>query len=243
MPQPNRRNEQQWEYIQEWLGSPKGVTMLIGFAAIWAITGFNPWVAFGLSMGALGTARKYADNRRREKLDEFLEKAEIWEASQFSNIDEPEEIKSASLNNALHEKVIEDAKSDLLQIKVASGVASGELGENLQKIVQHAENIERDLLRAPHKLSQVQRIFTYYIPSTQDLLIARGKAQANNDATKLAEIDTMFSRLALAYQDFAQKMHGEDARSVDIDIKLLDQSLAQDLGMELQNTLRNKDKI
>ena len=43
----------------------------------------------------------------------------------------------------------------------------------------------------------------------------------------------MIGRLKLAYQEFAAKMNGEDSRSVDIDLKLLEQSLAQDLPLEI----------
>lgn len=201
--------------------------MGVTFFFIWLITGFNPWVAFGLGLGAFGAAKNYAKQRRNREVDELLDMAEDWEEKFVS---EPEQEKAITTNIELHKKVIEDAKSDLLQIKAASGAASGELLSNLQKIVLNAEKIEQDLLREPHKLSEVQRIFTYYIPATQDLLFARAKAVNANDASKLTEIDNMMARLAQAFEDFARKMHGEDARSIDIDIKLLEQSLQEDLS-------------
>lgn len=224
----SRRNEREWRYIQEFFQSPKGGSMVVAFFVIWALTGFNPWVAFGLGMGAFASAKGYARRRRNREVDELLDMAEDWEEKNDNPQIDETPITPQSLE--LHKKVIEDAKSDLMQIKAASGVASGDLSLNLQKIVQNAEKIEQDLLREPHKLSEVQRIFTYYIPSTQDLLFARAKAVAANDQTKLTEIDSMMARLAQAYEDFARKMHGEDARSIDIDIKLLDQSLQEDLS-------------
>ncbi len=202
--------------------------MGVTFFFIWLITGFNPWVAFGLGMGAFGAAKGYARRRRNREVDELLDMAEDWDdrGENFEQNETP--VTPQTLE--LHKKVIEDAKSDLMQIKAASGVASGELLANLQKIVQNSEKIEQDLLREPHKLSEVQRIFTYYIPATQDLVFARAKAVSANDATKLVEIDNMMARLAQAFEDFARKMHGEDARSIDIDIKLLEQSLQEDLS-------------
>ena len=130
------------------------------------------------------------------------------------------------------------------QNKTDSGVrcihnASGAVGENLRSIVKNAEMMQHELLRDASKLSEVQRVFTYYIPATADLLTARGKAMIGNDEAKTHDIDNMIARLEAAFRDFAARMHGEDVRSIDIDIKLLDQSLKQDLPFEI----RNKEKF
>lgn len=228
------RNRNKWRNVQNFSQSPRGISMFATFFLIWMVTGFNFWVGFGLAMASLGSAgffgKKYQDDDYKDYFDN-----DDKEDDYLPQIPKQENTKAVQATFELHKKIIDDANNDLLQIKAASAVAAGQIGENLTKIVQKAEQIERDLIKEPHKLSHVQRIFTYYIPSTQDLLVARGKAQANNDNAKLLEIDTMLSRLAQAFEDFAAKMHGEDARSIDIDIKLLEQSLADDLGVELLN--------
>lgn len=234
------RNRQKWRNIEGYLGSPRGVSMLVTFIFIWIITGFNFWVGFGLLMALMGSAGFFGKKARdNEYYNDYFEEEDDDDQDYLPEVPKVEKPTTQDYSQEIHQKVIEDARNDLLQIKAASAVASGAIGENLLKIVQKAEQIERDLIKEPFKLSHVQRVFTYYIPSTQDLLLARGKAQANNDSVKLNEIDNMLARLAQAFEDFAGKMHGEDARSIDIDIKLLEQSLAQDLHFDY--SVKNKN--
>lgn len=126
----------------------------------------------------------------------------------------------------LHLEIMADAKSSIAQIKSASNVASGELGNQLRKMVNSIDIVQKGLDEDPSKLSQVQRLFTYYIPAAADILKARGKAASANDENRIGEIDAMINRLEAAFADFAARIMGEDARSLEIDIKLLSQSLA-----------------
>ena len=227
----DEHNLGQWKYVKEWLISPKGIGMIVGFSII-AIMIENPWVFFGLTMGIIGAATSYARKRSAQE-QEFM----LYKYSQNTTSVPP--IQPEPEDPAIHKKVIEDAKPDFNEIRAAAAVASGSVGENLRSIVKNAEIMQHELLRDASKLSEVQRVFTYYIPATADLLTARGKAMIGNDEAKTHDIDNMIARLEAAFRDFAARMHGEDVRSIDIDIKLLDQSLKQDLPFEI----RNKEKF
>jgi hypothetical protein len=48
---------------------------------------------------------------------------------------------------------------------------------------------------------------------------------------RLAEIDRMIAKLDLAYTDFAARLKGHDARSLEIDLRLLDQSLDEEFDL------------
>lgn len=240
-----------WDDFFDRVKEPRNTSLLVIFGVIWALCGFNPWVGFGLGCGYLG--KLGVIGRKRKLYEEFeamqheieLRKGLSTGVPTFPNTPSP--VSEQQSTPALHKSIIDDAQDELLSLKSAANTADGQLGINLRSMVMNSEKIQRDLLDDPSKLSQVQRLFVYYLPSVSDLLNARGKAVSNGDTTKIGEIDAMFDRLATAFNDFALRMHGEDARSVDIDLKLLDQSLAQDLGLEprpiANPALRNiKDK-
>lgn len=137
---------------------------------------------------------------------------------------------STSQSQAVHLKVIADAQHALTRIKTAAGVADGELGVQLRRIAGTADQIARALEADPSRLSEVQRAFTYYLPSAADLIGARGGLVASGDTARVAEIDTMIGRLDAAFADFLAKLQGQDARAIDIDIRLLEQSLDQEFA-------------
>lgn len=130
----------------------------------------------------------------------------------------------------MHVKILDDAQNHIEQIKSAANVATGQLGASLREMVNSLEKAKMALLKSPEKLSQIQRLFTYYTPETANLLVARGKAASAGDAQRLGEIDEMLGKLEIAFSQFNSKMDGDDGRSADIDMKLLSQSLEQDFG-------------
>ncbi len=127
-----------------------------------------------------------------------------------------------------HMEIIKDAEDEIAIIKGAANVASGSLGENLRAILFNIINIENGLIKEPLQLSNVQRIFTYYIPAIIDLLNARGVAVNNNDEKRIIEIDAMVRKTKIVFDDYLLRLNGQDKKSVDIDLKLLEQSLAQE---------------
>lgn len=145
-------------------------------------------------------------------------------------VEEPPPRAAGNQSQAIHMKVIADAQPALTRIKTAAGVATGGLGEQLRRIAATADQIARALEADPARLAEVQRAFTYYLPSAADLIGARGGLVASGDTARVAEIDTMIGRLDAAFTDFLAKMQGQDARAIDIDIRLLEQSLDQEFA-------------
>ncbi|MEK7661393.1 MAG: hypothetical protein AAB680_05075 [Pseudomonadota bacterium] len=227
-----------WDEVWRRAKQPQRLLPITMFFVLWALLGFNPWVGFGLAfpvMGILGLRGK----RKIHEDDILIE--ELMEPQQ-PQTSIPEVAQNEAPIAPLHQQVIDDAKGAFTQIRAASNTASGDLGNHLRNMVINAEKVERGLLSDPSKLSQVQRLFTYYLPSCADLLQARGRAVSANDVVRVNEIDGMISRLDAAFADFALRIHGQDGRSVDIDLKLLEQSLAQDLAFSPIGS-KSKDKV
>ena len=237
MRNPWERRPKNWDEVWERAKSPKVFPQLIMAFLIAGMLKFEGWALIGALfwvISALGL------NEPKKKYKDFYEEEQEYNRHNQTNSFVPEVAPVINQTQVTPvSKILADAEDDIDAIKAASHVASGKLGDNLRDMVNVLDKCSQDLKQHPEKFSQVQRLFTYYVPSTNTLIKARGKAAAIGDNNKIAEIDNMIGRLKLAYQEFAAKMNGEDSRSVDIDLKLLEQSLAQDLPLEM----RIKDKI
>ncbi|GBF59416.1 hypothetical protein PbB2_03116 [Candidatus Phycosocius bacilliformis] len=229
------------------LRSPGAWGSLIFWFIIWAICNFNPWVGIGLFFAAGGSLGLFGGGKRGERgeLDDFFDSldddwddeddgygrrrhqgGESEESARARNNGElPAPVETSPASARLHESVIGDAKPALVRVEAAASVAEGELGARLRNMVARVKEVELGLRADPSKFGDVQRLFTYYLPATADLLVARGAVAGNGDAARLAEIDAMIGKLDLAYTDFASRLRGHDARSLEIDLRLLDQSL------------------
>ena len=217
-------------------GSKPKISILMRLAAFWALFWTVVWISSGFNMVGFWWFLLFGSAPFFLLTKGFLPK----ERDEFTSVNqgfEPKQIENGqntiaaldTQNNVsapLHKQIMVDAKSSITQIKSASNVASGALGDQLRKMVQSIEIVQKGLEEDASKLSQVQRLFTYYIPAAADILKARGKAASANDANRIGEIDVMINRLEGAFADFAARIMGEDARSLEIDIKLLSQSLA-----------------
>jgi hypothetical protein len=202
--------------------------------AIWGVCNFEPWVGFGLmfawagSIGLLGGKEDRADNGESDDQRGF----------HSPHGGETEEDARARLNGApiaspespklLHRQVIADAVGARTRLEAAASVADGALGTQLRTMLAKVRDVEAGLEADPSRLSDVQRLFTYYLPATADLLTARGALAGTQDIARLSEIDLMIGKLNSAYVDFADRLKGHDARSLEIDLKLLDRALDEE---------------
>jgi hypothetical protein len=212
------------------LKSPQGLWSLLGWGGLWAITGFDGtlFIIFGLC--ALGTAGvfdwgKGVDEGKRKRRRGGEQEGPLQPVPQ-TQIDD---IAPAPLmQKAVHDTVIEGATPARTRLEAAAAVATGERGERLRRMVANVRKVADGLKADPSKLNDVQRLFTYYLPATSDLLAAVGAVTASGDTARAAEIDAMIGKLDEAYGDFAERIDGHDARSLAIDLRMLEQSLDQE---------------
>lgn len=103
------------------------------------------------------------------------------------------------------------------------------IGETVHLLHRHAQAIIEAVTRQPEKLTPVLRFFTYYLPSTADLVMDRIKLAPHAGSTRLQEIDQTLARLVEAFAGFEKAVRAPDLQSVDLDVELLDQALDADL--------------
>jgi hypothetical protein len=203
---------------------------------IWGVTGFEPWVGFGLffawagSVGLFG-GKKDEQDFRDDKDDRGYQRGlghETEDAARARAASEP--VQAPTLK--LHRQIIADAGPARTHLEASANIAEGDLGARLRNMVARVKDVATGLENDPSRLSDVQRLFTYYLPATADLLSARGGVSASGDTKRQAEIDAMIGKLDLAYTDFADRLKGHDARSLEIDLRLLDRSLDEEFDMK-----------
>jgi hypothetical protein len=228
--------EDPWRFAKS-----KGMLGSLGFwFIIWAFCGFSSSL-FPIFLGIAllqgwGWEEKASRSRKRgyDSSDETDEGFEETSGQGGGIPDRPASLgqtqDSRPVLAGLNEKIIADAAPARAQLDAAAAVASGELGERLRRMSASTEQISRILASEPAKLHEVQRVFTYYLPAAADLIAARGGLMAPEQSTRLAEVDAMLGRLDAAFADFLALAQGRDARSIDIDIRLLEQSLDQEFA-------------
>lgn len=218
------------------IASVSGVAATLCWLVIWAMASFEPWVGFGLfvawaaSIGLFGGS----DSRLGDKEDDDrgFRAGRGGETAQSARAREDQAPAAAhSPPPLLHRQVIADARIAKAQLEAAASVGDGALGDHLRHMVAKVAEVEASLETEPSRLADVQRLFTYYLPATANLLNARGTSLRAGELGRLAEIDRMIAKLDLAYTDFAVRLKGHDARSLEIDLRLLDQSLDEEFDL------------
>jgi len=132
----------------------------------------------------------------------------------------------------LHLQAIEDSRRNNLLLRQASIAASGDLGANLRAMVMSLDRIEIDLIADGAKFEQVQSLFSFYLPRAIAVLEAREHASANQNGAKIASLDAIIARLAIAFKNFALIVRAEETSSNEIDFEGLDKVLADEFGLE-----------
>lgn len=103
------------------------------------------------------------------------------------------------------------------------------VGDTVSQLAMDGGIIISAVTDEPSKLAPVLRFFTYYLPSTADLVTDRIKLAPHAGDARLQEIDQTLARLKEAFAGFKTAIIKPDLNSVDIDISLLDDALDADL--------------
>jgi DNA-binding transcriptional ArsR family regulator len=192
-------------------------------------TGIFPLVAVGagiLTYGALAwTLRKMAEVSAGPALPRARPRPEIA----APRVDE------TGLNDAraqLVRRVLDDATGDLKKLDAAGRLlADPEAREIVARLVGAGQRLSSQVAQAPEKLAMAQRAFTYHLPKavyvTESIaaLEASGAEPARRQAARhvLARMENLFEKTAL---DLA----GVDAREMDVELRLIQQALDEDLN-------------
>jgi hypothetical protein len=211
-----------------WKGATSGGMLgaLAFWFAIWAFTGFNEglfaiFVGIAILQGWSWNSAEGFHKRRRDRRDRVIGAEQPDQVAQEPVPTKPETAAELSVPARL----IAESRQQRDTLRTAASAADGALGVSLRRMDAATNRVVEGLQKDPTVLAHVQRLFTYYLPSGVQLLTARGSVVGTGNDSHVAEIDGMFARLADAFEDFVARMNGTDVRALEIDLKLLEQSL------------------
>lgn len=127
-------------------------------------------------------------------------------------------------------EIIKRTRPLIEDIKIAHSAAEGEMRINLGKIVTSIEKVKLGVFENVNCFPMVRRMFEYYIPQTMKIINIRGLARSNNDKDRINQTDIILYKLQRIYGEFEKSIDFNDLKSIEIDIKLLENSLSEDLN-------------
>jgi 5-bromo-4-chloroindolyl phosphate hydrolysis protein len=102
---------------------------------------------------------------------------------------------------------------------------------SVARIVAVGNRIMQAVAVSPDKLAIAQRVFTYYCPETVKVAEALSKLEldARPDVERISGTQTVLKKLEVLFERTELELKADDGKELDIDLKLLDQSIEADL--------------
>lgn len=127
---------------------------------------------------------------------------------------------------------LSQAEPALARLERCAELARPPMADKLQRMADIGRGVIAQIRQEPARLAIVQRLLTYYLPSTAD--IAEGYCQLAGDGlaprARLAAAESLLQRLEAAIGHFASQLMHQDLRDLDAEIRLIDAALKEDLG-------------
>jgi 5-bromo-4-chloroindolyl phosphate hydrolysis protein len=102
---------------------------------------------------------------------------------------------------------------------------------SVARIVAVGNRIMQAVAASPDRLAIAQRVFTYYCPETVKVAEALSKLEqdARPDIDRITGTQTVLKKLEVLFERTELELKADDGKELDIDLKLLDQSIESDL--------------
>lgn len=130
-------------------------------------------------------------------------------------------------------ELIEQGETTVARLhEAARGLSSRTAGRTTSHLAEVAQGILDRLAAEPGKLPAVRRFLTYYLPRSAEIAEGLGivERQRTPDVQRLAEIEATLTKLDQAFTYYADSFAQAELDTLDVELKLLGRSLAEDLG-------------
>jgi hypothetical protein len=195
-------------------GVAAGVMLSVVFLNPWVGLGLG-WAAYGIIMGLpMPPPRLPAPAREREKI----------------GIDENA---IARGQRTVADTVLGEAHRDLIRLRDAGrAILDAEGRGAIGRMGRTAHEVIREVEAEPNKLAAAQRLLTYYLPRAVSVAEGIGVLERRRvpDPERLTQALGMLVKLESAFTHYADELASEDVSELDVDIRLLEQALRQDIG-------------
>ncbi|KAF0106027.1 MAG: Uncharacterized protein FD163_1962 [Hyphomonadaceae bacterium] len=134
----------------------------------------------------------------------------------------------------LVQQVLRDAAAALQKLdNVVPKLRHPESISSVGQIVTVGNRVMNQVALNPEKFNIAQRVFTYYCP--ESVAVAEALAKLENeqalDIARIQSTQNILQKLSILFERTELELKADDNKALDIDLKLLDQSLQADLSL------------
>jgi hypothetical protein len=129
--------------------------------------------------------------------------------------------------------LIEEGQAALDQLRATSRVVrDSRMREELKLLVMKGERVLREVRDDPACAMQVRRLFTFYLPNAANVAEGWRALESKSEPAPDLEVQTRDTVAALndAFTRFADEMHEPKMQALDLDLKVLNSALKEDLA-------------
>jgi DNA repair ATPase RecN len=127
---------------------------------------------------------------------------------------------------------LEDADGDLDAIEAAAKrIKTADIATSITHLAGTARGLLQQVEAEPAKLADIRRLVAVYLPRTRDIsesfadIESRGKL----DPARTERVRAVLKRIDDTFQHFGQRLVEGEAKSLDVDLALLEDSIKQEL--------------
>jgi 5-bromo-4-chloroindolyl phosphate hydrolysis protein len=207
-----------------------GAGLLIGGVVFQALDNFFAGVGAGLLIGGaigwVGVVINGAITKSQE--GQNVQIVPQREAIQAPKLNET----APNSRSELVQKVLLEAATALQKLDdIISKLRTQDSIDAVSQLVRTGKRLMTQIADNPEKLSIAQRVFTYYAPEAVGVAdaLAKMENEAKPDISRILSTQSVLQKLVILFEKTEMELKSDDNKSLDIDLKLLDQSLQADL--------------
>jgi DNA repair ATPase RecN len=130
---------------------------------------------------------------------------------------------------------LEEADTDIDTIVAAAKrIRTRDIAAALDHLATTARRLLHQVEQDPAKLSEVRRLVAVYLPRTREIAssFADIESRGSLEAPRIERLREMLKKIDATFQHFGDRMVEGEARELDVELNLLEDSMKQELGTD-----------
>ncbi len=132
-------------------------------------------------------------------------------------------------------KILQEGHENIKALETAMiGLRHPQSIGSVTQIIEIGRRLMREIAENPEHANSVQRLFTYYAKEAAKVVEGLGKIEGekNPDIQRIMATHNILQKIQVLFESTEIELRQDENKSLDIDLKLLDQSLQSDLRIK-----------
>lgn len=133
-------------------------------------------------------------------------------------------------------KILQEGHANLKALETAmTGLRHPQSIGSVTQIIEIGRRLMNEIAESPEHANSVQRLFTYYAKEASKVVEGLGKIETekNPDISRIMATHNILQKIQVLFESTEIELRQDENKSLDIDLKLLDQSLQSDLRFKV----------